>query len=106
MAANSVSTTTPGMHAAATKLDGTVESYINQLRTVNQEMAALQTSWTGDASTRFNTAMDSWEAGFQRVINALIGLSESMGVNVKLYTQQEEEASQIAGDFGGGLDLS
>lgn len=103
--ANVISTTTQGMQAAATKIDSTITDFTGQLKTVNQSMLALQSTWTGAASNNFGGAMNNWESGFTRVINALIGLNEAMGVNTKLYTEQEEAAVDTAKDFATGPGL-
>jgi WXG100 family type VII secretion target len=77
--------------------------FIQQLSSVNSEMGTLQASWQGTASLNFNAAMDNWEQGFQRVINALNGMIGSMGGNAAMYAGQEDAASQIANSFGNAL---
>ena len=103
MPSNQVSTTTPGMQEAMKKFDDTIKLFTGKLSVVNNEMSVLQASWTGDASGVFNQAMDAWEENFQRVINALIGMAETMGVNVKIYVQAEEEASGQAANWATAL---
>ena len=94
-----VSTTEEGMGAARAEFEQKTQLYTQQLSSVNSEMANLQTTWQGTASINFNTAMDSWEQGFQRVITALMSMIESMGGNVKEYAAQEDDASALANNF-------
>lgn len=103
MAYSPVSTTEEGMGAARTQFEEKAQLFTQQLSSVNSEMSALQSSWQGTASTNFNQAMDSWEQGFQRVINALISIIGSMGGNTQLYSAQEDSASAIASNFGTAL---
>ena len=100
MANNQINTTTPGMQAAASKFEDTIGDFNGYLRTVNEQMVVLQSTWTGDASVAFSTAMDGWESNFQVVIKELAGMAEAMGINTKIYIQQEEDNSRIAQDFG------
>jgi len=100
MANNQISTTTPGMQAAASRFEDTITDFNGYLAEVNQQMLVLQATWTGQASVAFNSAMDRWEQNFRTVINELAGMAESMGVNTKLYIEQEEANSAIANNFG------
>lgn len=103
MAYSPVSTTEEGMGAARSEFEQKTQLFNQQLSSVNTEMSTLQASWQGTASTNFNTAMDSWEQGFQRVIKALISMIESMGGNASTYSAQEDSAAAIAGNFGNVL---
>ena len=99
----SVGTTQEGMRAARTEFEGKSSYFSEQLKSVNGEMAVLQSTWQGTASMNFNQAMDNWEGGFTKVINALNSMIESLGGNASLYFQQEDEATSIANSFGSAL---
>ncbi|MEU7906157.1 WXG100 family type VII secretion target [Actinoplanes sp. NPDC049118] len=103
MASNLVSTTEPGMQAAANLFGDTVSTFNGYLRTINGDMATLQASWVGTASNSFNQAMDTWESAFTTVINELIGMMDSMGVNTKTYSEAEETATNMAQPFAAAL---
>ena len=100
MTQSPVSTTQEGMASARAEFEQKSGLFIQQLSSVNSEMGTLQASWQGTASLNFNAAMDNWEQGFQRVINALNGMIGSMGGNATMYAGQEDAASQIANNFG------
>jgi ESAT-6 family protein len=98
-----VGTTQEGMRAARVEFEGKSSFFSDQLKSVNSEMAVLQSTWQGTASLNFNQAMDNWEGGFTRVITALNSMIESLGGNAQLYSAQEDEAASIAGNFGSTL---
>ncbi|WP_116202138.1 WXG100 family type VII secretion target [Amycolatopsis circi] len=45
--------------------------------TVNNEMAALQASWRGEAAVRFGQAMNDWEQQFDRILGSLADLVDA-----------------------------
>lgn len=98
-----VSTTEEGMQKAAQEFSNKATEFTGLLQAVNSQMAALQVSWTGQASMGFNQAMDSWEAAFQRVIGELINMLEVMEVTTKGYMSAEDEASGTAQSFATAL---
>ena len=98
-----VQTSEPGMQAAANEFSSRANEFNGSLRSINSEMASLQATWTGAASNQFNQAMDNWENSFQKVINELLVMMETMGVTTTGYRQSEEDASQVARQFGAAL---
>jgi len=91
------------MRTARIEFEGKSSFFSDQLRSVNEQMAALQSTWHGTASLNFNQAMDNWEGGLSRVITALNSMIESLGGNANLYAAQEDEAAALAGNFGSTL---
>jgi WXG100 family type VII secretion target len=98
-----VQTSEPGMQAAATEFSSRATEFTGSLRNINGSMGALQVAWSGAASNQFNQAMDNWENAFQKVINELMTMMETMGVTTSGYRQSEEDASQVARSFGAAL---
>jgi WXG100 family type VII secretion target len=98
-----VQTTEPGMQAAAQEFSSRATEFTGHLQSVNQQMGMLQATWTGDASKGFNTAMDSWENSFQKVINELIHMMDVMGVTTKGYADAENTAASAAQSFASAL---
>lgn len=103
MPPNGVSVDTAGMTRAVSKLESTSTEATSHLRTVNGQMAALQASWTGEASQRFGQAMNDWENDFLIVIHKLDHMIEVMTGNASGYDQAADEAAAIAGSWSGGL---
>jgi WXG100 family type VII secretion target len=98
-----VRTTEEGMKHAADQFGEKASSFTSDMQRINSEMATLQASWKGSASMTFGQAMDAWESAFQRVINELIGMMDSMGVNTQEYRSQEESAASGAASFAAAL---
>ncbi|MGA5300895.1 WXG100 family type VII secretion target [Nucisporomicrobium flavum] len=98
-----VQTSEQGMQAAGQEFSDRATQFTNTLQTINSQMAALQATWTGDASKGFNNAMDSWERSFQKVINELLTMLEVMGVTTKGYRDAEDKAANAAHSFASAL---
>lgn len=99
MAMDQVSVTQEGMTGAAQEFGNVANEFIGYLQNINSEMATLQSTWAGQASGAFNQAMDGWESNFKIIIDQLLGLMESMGVNTQNYTANEEAAVGTAGQW-------
>ncbi|ALG12018.1 hypothetical protein AOZ06_38710 [Kibdelosporangium phytohabitans] len=91
------------MQQAAQIFGDRATEFTQDLGRVNSMMASLQTSWTGQASTNFNSAMDNWEKSFQVIINKLINMMDVMGVNTKDYVAAEDHAADSAKSFASTL---
>lgn len=105
MPAGGVSIGTEGMTGAVQLFTDASSEATGHLKSINEQMAVLQASWTGDASTRFSRAMNDWETNFRTVIAQLDHMIEVMGGNAKAYERAAEEAASIAGSWADGLDL-
>lgn len=103
MPPNSVSVDTAGMVRATSKLESTSTEATTHLRTVNGQMAALQATWTGEASLRFSQAMNDWEADFLTVIQKLDHMVEVMTGNATSYDQTADDAVATAVSWASGL---
>lgn len=103
MPANGVSVGTEGLTGAATLFESASSESTGHLKSINEQMAVLQASWTGDASTRFSQAMNEWENNFRTVITQLDHMIEVMGGNAKAYDQAAADAASIAGGWATGL---
>ncbi|MGY4103919.1 WXG100 family type VII secretion target [Nocardia sp. R16R-3T] len=56
-----------------------------------REVESLTTSsWTGDASTGFNTGWNEVSDGGRQIISALTGLAEKLGVTAETYQRRDE----------------
>lgn len=103
MAINNVQVTTPGMQQAVSHFENASSEATKQMQSVNENQAALMATWTGDASVKFGQAMNDWEHQFQIIIKELNHMIEKMGSNAQVYSQNEQHATGIAGQWAGGL---
>ncbi|OLR92197.1 WXG100 family type VII secretion target [Actinokineospora bangkokensis] len=97
---NPVSTDTLGMQRAAQQFEAASSESTGHLRSVNETILALQSTWKGDASNNFSRAMNDWENQFQIIINELNNMIQVMGGNAKAYDAAEQEAVNLAPQFG------
>ena len=103
MPAGGASVGTEGMARAAALFQGASDEATGHLKSINEEMAALQATWTGDASTRFSRAMNDWENNFLTVISKLNDMIEVMTGNAQAYGKAADEAAATAGSWADGL---
>lgn len=68
---------------------------------LDSEVAALMTSWTGGAADSYRAGWDEMNAGAVRVWDELFELAEKLGITADTYQQRDQSA---AGTFG-SLDL-
>src|SRR5215475_3211761 len=92
-----------GMQSAGAEMNAKFQEFTGYLRSVNQEMATLQSTWTGQASNAFNTAMDSWEAAFAAINNKLAQMAETLGQNMTGYQATEADATGAAPQWAQAL---
>ena len=101
-----VSTTTPGMLATAGHLADTQGVAKNGVATITDSLSALKSTWTGDASLAFDSAMRAWMDDCQFIVQKLGEMIDVMNGNHKVIVAGEqantEQASHIAA--GAGLE--
>lgn len=98
-----VSTSTEGMLAAGNSFVDQAGAFGTIRTQVGAEVAGLGATWTGQASTNFQNAMDSWFSSFGVIIDQLAHMAEVMGVSSNQYSIAEAEAAHQAGGLSGGL---
>jgi len=92
-----------GMQSAGAEMHAKFQEFTGYLKSVNQEMATLQSTWTGQASNAFNTAMDSWENAFTAINNKLAQMAETLGQNMTGYQNTEADAAGAAPQWAQAL---
>jgi WXG100 family type VII secretion target len=92
-----------GMNSAGAEMNALVQAFLGYLQSINTEMATLQSTWTGDASNKFNTAMDTWENSFRAINNKLAEMADLLGHNVIGYQNTETDAAGIAPQWAQAL---
>ncbi|SDT10222.1 WXG100 family type VII secretion target [Actinoplanes derwentensis] len=100
---NQVSTSTEGMQAAGQEFVDAYGDFSLKLSNVNSDVYALSSSWTGQASTNFQNAMNNWSTAFSGIISQLGHMADVMGVSRAQYTAAEAQSVDDAGGFDKGL---
>ncbi|MGP4014998.1 WXG100 family type VII secretion target [Saccharopolyspora sp. 5N708] len=103
MAQPVVQTSQPGMQQAGQIFSDRAADFTTESQRINDMMASLRSTWTGNASNNFNQAMDAWSASFQVIIEKLNNMRELMGINAKDYVAAEDDSSTAAQSFATAL---
>ncbi|MGI5499187.1 WXG100 family type VII secretion target [Lentzea sp. CA-135723] len=101
-----VSTTTPGMQQAAGHLANTQSTARQGVQNVGDALAALKSTWTGDASIAFDSSMKAWMDDCQVIVTKLGEMIEVMNGNRQVITAGENANTEVAAAIptGPGLD--
>ncbi|MET8759921.1 WXG100 family type VII secretion target [Lentzea sp. NPDC004782] len=99
-------TTTPGMHQAATYLGNTQSIARAGVNQVDQELSLLRSTWTGEASRTFHRSMDGWVSDCNYIIGKLGEMIEVMNGNRRVITNGEAYNNDLAARMpvGPGLE--
>lgn len=103
MAQPNVRTTEEGMQVAEAQFADKSSRFSSDLSSVESQIAALSSTWQGQASASFQGAMDIWSQQFQKIIAQLIRMREMMGGNRNEYVSTEEGNVSAANAFQSAL---
>lgn len=71
-----------------------MRSAIDRVQAENQAMLThlvqLQSSWTGAASTAFQSLIDQWRAAQRHVDDVVLGINGALGVAGRQYAEAEQ----------------
>lgn len=101
-----VSTTTPGMQKAASFLGETAGVAKQGVQSVGDGLAALKSTWTGDASMAFDASMQRWMNDCKFIMDKLYEMVELMNGNRQVINAGEEANAQAATNIAVGPGLS
>jgi WXG100 family type VII secretion target len=86
-------------------LAGTTASY-NMMHT---QIEAAAASWSGDAASTYQVAMQSWLEDFSKVNAALNRMLETLATNRGVYAQThaatQDDAARLRSQMSGGISL-
>ncbi|WP_165777681.1 WXG100 family type VII secretion target [Amycolatopsis antarctica] len=102
-----VSTTTPGMQQAAGHMANTQATAKQGMSSVADSLAALKSTWTGDASIAFDNSMKLWMDDCSVIVQKLGEMIEVMHGNRQTITAGEQTNAEAAGNIpvGPGLGI-
>lgn len=101
-----VSTTTPGMQQAAGHLANTQSVAKSGVQSVGDTIAALRSTWTGDASIAFDTSMRAWMDDCRFIVNKLGEMIEVMNGNRQVISAGESSNAETAASIPVGPGLA
>ena len=100
-----MSTTTPGMQQAEQHLASTQTTAKNGVRRVEQNLAVLRASWTGEASGKFDESMNAWFADCSVITLKLGEMIQVMRGNRQAITSGEAQNVNVASSIPVGPGL-
>ncbi len=92
---------------AMTIAQGDFQNALDQVNTAYSDMdeqrGTLAANWTGEASSIFGGALQSWLDDFSTVKNQLTTILETLSANTGVYARTHEGSQQVASSFKSGL---
>ncbi|MEU2424745.1 MULTISPECIES: WXG100 family type VII secretion target [Streptomyces] len=97
MAANtSTSVDTSGMRTAQGSFQTALDEVNNTYTQMQSQIEALRSSWTGDASSTFQSAMDTWLTDFGTVKQQLELMLQKLQANTGSYDTTHQHTTDAA----------
>lgn len=82
-----------------------VESAVGTIRgiqsTMGNSVEELRGGWKGQAAQAFNTAFESFNEDFSKVLQSLETIHQNLQSTQSTYTTTEEDTAGTVGNFGG-----
>lgn len=101
--AGETSVSVEGMIRASNTFEGARDTAIRSYMAMHEQVSALASNWSGDASSVYGNALQSWLGNFRTVITALENMQASLDSNASLYAQThqitQEEAAALAAEL-------
>ncbi|MCO1582611.1 MULTISPECIES: WXG100 family type VII secretion target [unclassified Crossiella] len=96
---------TPGMQKAAGDFEAALSTSLSQLSKMQTEIGSIRSAWEGAASSKYQTALDSWCQHFSNIARQLDTMHETLIGNKNTYEVGEAYNEQMAGNPFGGQNL-
>lgn len=103
MASTNISITEEGLRAVIQEFAAKAEEFTAANQNVSGQVDVLVASWTGQAATGFQNAMDAWGQSFGEVIRALREMQAQMEGTLGGYSVGEEQAASYTSTLTSGL---
>ena len=81
--------------AATQTVQGTIGRIQSEVSSLLGQLAGLQSSWSGQAATAFQTAVADWRTTQQHVEQSLAGLNHALGVAATQYAEAEQANARL-----------
>ena len=80
---------------ATQSVQGTIGRIRSEVASLLAQLSGLLGSWTGQASTAFQTAVEDWRMTQQHVEESLSGLSHALGAAGAQYAEAEQANARL-----------
>lgn len=81
--------------AATQTVQGTIGRIQSEVSSLLGQLAGLQSSWSGQAATAFQTAVADWRTTQQHVEQSLAGLNHALGIAATQYAEAEQANARL-----------
>ncbi|MEV7325856.1 WXG100 family type VII secretion target [Streptomyces sp. NPDC093970] len=103
MAGPSTSVSLEGMKAAQGDFQNALDEANSSYSSMAGQIDALRASWTGDASSTFQSAMDTWLQDFATVRSQLSLMFEKLQANTGGYADTHQTTTDAAAQVRQGM---
>ena len=80
---------------ATQQAKATIQQVQSQLQQLTHNLHALQSSWTGQASTAFQSVLAEWRGTQQHVEAQLVAITEALGQAAHHYIELEQANTRL-----------
>ena len=81
--------------AATQTVQGTIGRIQSEVSSLLGQLAGLQSSWSRQAATAFQTAVADWRTTQQHVEQSLAGLNHALGIAATQYAEAEQANARL-----------
>lgn len=81
--------------AATQTMQGTIGRIQGEVASLLGQLTGLQTSWTGQAATAFQSAVSDWRATQLHVEQSLANLNRALGMAATQYVEAEQANARL-----------
>ncbi|MGW4995621.1 WXG100 family type VII secretion target, partial [Streptomyces mirabilis] len=92
-----------GMRQAQGAYQQAVDDGNRQLQSMTDQINTLKASWSGEASTMYQAAVDEWLSDFHQVQGYLQKILTSLQETTQVYTGAHHNTTQTAGELSGRI---
>jgi len=97
------SVTLDGMGRAQIDFQNALDDMNTVSNDMNEERATLASNWTGESSSQFGIALQTWLDDLDSVKQQLVSVINTLGHHTHVYARAHETATEVSNAFMKGL---
>lgn len=98
-----VSVDTEGMMRASQRFQDALDGVNTVLRDMDEQRQTLMANWSGETSSAFGNALDTWLDQFTDVQKQLVNVMAALGKTTNVYANTNEQSQDVANAFLHGM---
>lgn len=92
-----------GMTAAQGNFQNALDEVNTAYQNMTEQQQTLAANWTGETASSFGQALEQWLEDLNTVKQALTNLLEALSKNTGVYSNTNDQSTQVASQFKSGL---